>query len=248
MLITKFLPSDLLDHTASMLSKGPDLMLRGASYPSNYVQTMFAFGRALIWRTHRADEVVQRLFALVRDPVTGTEAARSFELLFAPDEVVTRANGAVIRPLSKQQTFSICLPAIAQAVRQASQQSMEKANYLLALCGMLKHVDTSMLFPEMVTVAPLLLQILDLDVADAKEAAIRILMVVIHEDPAAFEGHAVSLITRLLGIAVNTEVNNVVCGVFYCLILRVSQVDLTCGDDRRRGRALWIFSGSSLRK
>ena len=212
LLVNKFLPADKLDLAASFVLQYLAGLEGDAQSTARYSMAMFAIARALVWRLHKVDAVVDRLFQLIQDPAFGAEAARGLKLLFAPDEVVSRDNGAVIRPLAKQRVFSICLPAIANAVRGA--QSAEKANYLLALSGMLRHIDTNMLFPEMKTIVPLLLQTLDLDDSGAKNGAIKVLVAAIQEDSATLEEHAASLINRLLKIAASGETNDMVCRPF----------------------------------
>ena len=208
LLINKFLPADMLDIAASMLSSHPPGWDEDAQSSARYSMAMFAIARALVWRLYKVEEILGVSSQIIQSPASGTEAARAFELLFAPDEVVSREHGAIIRPLSKQRAFGVCLPLIAAAVKIS--EPTTKTKHLLALSGMLRHIDTGLLFPEMTTIVPLLLQTLDLEDSVAKNGTIKVLMAAIQEDPATLEGDVASLINRLLKIAANGAANDVV--------------------------------------
>ena len=210
LLVNKFLPVSSLDAAAALVLQEVPNPEVNTSWSARYGMAMFAVARGLVWRLYRVDDILHMLFSLVRDPSSGAEAARSFEVLYASDEVLSRERGAVIRPLAKQRIFSISLPIIANAVREP--EFAVKNNHLLALCAMLKHVDTSLLFPEMATVVPLLLQIMDLEDGAAKSGAIRVLAAMVQEDPSALEHHAASLTNRLLKITTSNQANDMVSG------------------------------------
>ena len=205
LVVNKFFPADHLEAAALILYQ---LVDRSSETPTASVWTSFSIARALIWRNYEIEPIIDQLLRTVGSPAGGWEAARGFDLLFGPDEVLTRKNGAVIRQLWKQRAFSICLPAIATAVRGS--QPKTKGNYLNALCNMIKYIGTSMLLPEMGTVTPLLLQALDLDEGDGKDATIRVLMTVIQEDPVVLEEYISSLVNRLLKVVANSRDNNAV--------------------------------------
>ena len=187
-----------------------------AQLHGNSIRIMFALARALLWRLYEVHSILDQLLTLVENPAMGLEAARGFELLFAPDEIVSESNGAQIKPFAKQRIFGLCLPIIASKVRGAQPS---KENYLFALSGMLKHIDSSLLVSEADVLLPPLLQILDLDFADAKNSAIQVIMAILQDDTATVEEHALSLVNRLLKLAVdgqNSEVVSVLAGPGTC--------------------------------
>ena len=206
-MVNKFLAVDKLDVAASMLLQVCSESVRADRRFANSVPAIFSIARALLWRFHDVEHILERLLLLLDDPENSMEAARGFELLFAPDEVVSEENGANIHPFAQQRIFGVCLPTIATKVRGANPC---KANYLLVLAGMLKHVETSLLLGDMETILPPSLQILDLDSKEAKASTIRMLRIMIQQNPAVLEEHAVSLVNRLLKIAADGQANEVV--------------------------------------
>ena len=167
-----------------------------ASAPENAIRIVFWVAKGLILRLAHTDEILERLLTLVSVTQSGLASARGFGLLLAPDEVLSKENGAKIRLLAKQKVFNICVPNIGKQFRTAN--SATKSNYLIALSGILKHMPTDVVMPEIDTVLPLLLQSLDLDDWDVKAATLQTLTVVSQENPTAVEGHVGSLVSRLL--------------------------------------------------
>lgn len=169
----------------------------------NAVRVVFWEAKGLILRLAHTDEVLERLLSLLSSPECGLVSARGFSLLLAPDEVLCKENGASIRLLANQKVFNICVPTIAREFRTA--ETSIKPNYLIALSGILKHMPTKVVMPEIDTLLPLLLQSLDLEDSDVKAATIQTLAVISQESPEAVEGHMGSLVTRLLRSASNPK-------------------------------------------
>lgn len=166
------------------------------SAPENAARVVFWVAKGLILRLAHTDEILERLLNLLSVSGCGMASARGFGLLLAPDEVLSKENGAKIRLLARQKVFNKCVPNIAQKFRIANPAT--KSNYLIALSGILKHTPTEVVMPEIDTIFPLLLQSLDLEDSDVRAATIQALTVVSGEKPKAVEGHIGSLIGRLL--------------------------------------------------
>ena len=162
----------------------------------NTVRVVFWIAKGLVLRLAHTDEILKHLLNLLSIGECGVACARGFGLLLAPDEVLSTQNGAKIRLLAKQKVFSICVPFVATEFRTAKPAT--KSNYLVALSGILKHIPTEVVMPEVETLLPLLLQSLDLGDTDVKVATIQTLTIVSQENPKVIEGHIVSLISRLL--------------------------------------------------
>lgn len=206
LLINKFLlPQD----TDVVLGTWKDLVLRlseTTSAPENAARVVFWVAKGLILRLAHTDEILERLLSLLSVSGCGIASARGFGLLLAPDEVLSKENGAKIRLLASQKVFSKCMPNIAQNFRIANPAT--KSNYLIALSGILKHTPTEVVMPEIDTILPLLLQSLDLEDSDVKAATIQTLTVVSEENPKAVEGHVGSLVSRLLNCVAYSQVNS----------------------------------------
>ncbi|KAI4202363.1 MAG: hypothetical protein LQ350_002581 [Teloschistes chrysophthalmus] len=156
---------------------------------------VFWIAKALVLRLARTEEVLDHVLSLLSSKSHGLASARGFAALLAPDEVLSKENGATIRLLARQRVFSICAPRIAKEFRAA--EDLAKPHYLIALSGILKDVPTEVMMAEIDTLLPLLLQSLDLKDQDVKAATIDSLIVVCRESPVAVEGHAKSLTARL---------------------------------------------------
>lgn len=174
--------------------------------PGNAARVVFWFAKGLILRLAHTDQILERLLNLLSVRGCGVACARGFGLLLAPDEVLSKENGAKIRLLAKQKVFNICVPKIATEFRIAKPAT--KSNYLIALSGVLKHMPTEVVMPEIDAILPLLLQSLDLEDSDVKAATIQTLTVVSQENPKAVEGHAGSLVSRLLRCVTFPEVSS----------------------------------------
>lgn len=176
------------------------------SPPKYAVRVVFWIAKGLILRLAHTDQTLERLLNLLSARECGIACARGFGLLLAPDEVLSKENGAKIRLLARQKVFNICVPNIAKDFRTAN--PVTKSNYLIALSGILKHMPTEVVMPEIDSILPLLLQSLDLEDSDVKAATIQTLTVVSQENPKAVEGHVGSLVSRLLKCVTYPKVNS----------------------------------------
>lgn len=170
------------------------------------IRVLFWVARSLVLRLANTQAILQDLMGLLKVSSCSRVAARGFGLLLAPDEVVSKEHGAVIRLLAKQRVFSICVPTISEEFRQAEKTT--KQNYLIALSGILKYVPTEVVLPEINSLLPLLLQSLDLQDLDVKTATLENLTLVVQESPQAIEEHIGSLISRLLKSVGDPKVNS----------------------------------------
>lgn len=180
-------------------------LLETTTVSENAVRIVFWEAKGLVLRLAHTDEILERLLSLLSNADCGLASARGFGLLLAPDEVLSKENGAVVRLLAKQKVFNICIPAIAKELR--SVEIALKPNYLIALSGILRDIPTDVIMPEIDTLLPLLLQSLDLEDSDVKAATIQSLTVIGQESPKAVEGHIGSLVSRLLKSTANAKVN-----------------------------------------
>lgn len=174
--------------------------------PGNAVRVVFWVAKGLILRLVYTDQILESLLSLLSARECGIACARGFGLLLAPDEVLSKGNGAKIRLLAKQKVFNICVPSLAKEYRTAKPTA--KSNYLIALSGILKHMPTEVVMSDIDAILPLLLQSLDLEDPGVKAATIQTLAVVSQENPGAVEGHVGSLVSRLLICLTFTKINS----------------------------------------
>lgn len=199
LVINKHLSAPTIDQALNILWGSSTGLLTASKLTENTIRAIFWISKALVLRLANTDQVLSHLLSLLSNLGHGLACARGFSLLLAPDEILSKENGAVIRLLAKQRVFNICVPRLASDFRSAEAHS--KPNYLIALSGILAHVPTSVLMPEIDSLLPLLLQSLDLPEADVKAATIDTLTIIVHENPSAVESHTHSLVARLLTAA-----------------------------------------------
>ena len=215
LVVNKFMPSTELSYATDILWAPSIGLLEKDRLSDNIIRVIFWMAKALILRLAMTDEVLEHLLNLLTNVSHGAAAARAFGLLLAPDEILSKDNGAVIRLLSKQKVFTTCVPTITTEFRAA--ESSIKSNYLVALSGILRYTSMDILMPNVDTLLPLLLQSLDLDEQDVKAATIKTLIIVSQESPGAVEEHISSLVSRLLRLAAEPKTNSPACLQCSCL-------------------------------
>lgn len=229
----------------ALLSDGSRDLIEATGGTENSVRTTFWVCKSLVLRLAQTEKVLGRLLALLSIPNRGLHCARGFGLLLAPDEVLSKENGAQIRLLAKQRVFNFCVPKIAQNFRTVN--TSLKPNYLIALSGILKYVPTEILMTEIETLLPLLLQSLDLNDQEVKAATIESIIVISQESPSAVEGHISSLINRLLKTAESRSTTSITTATT-TTTNKQQQPQRQQGENIAKVRlnalrCLWIFPG-----
>lgn len=179
---------------------------------------IFWIAKALLLRLAKTEEVLDHVLSLLADKSHGSASARGFAALLAPDEILSKEHGAIVRLLARQKVFALCVPRLAKDFRAAA--DTVKPNYLIALSGLLKDVPTEVMMSEIETLLPLLLQSLDLPDQEVKAATTESLIVIGQQSPTAVEGHVQSLTSRLLRSAGDPKKNVAVRNsIKFCLYL-----------------------------
>lgn len=199
LIINKFLPLEQIERATDILWGTSRGMIKTAALTENSIRVIFWISKGLITRLAKTEEVLEHLLGLLSNTEFGLLSGRGFGLLLAPDELLSKENGAIIRLLTKHKVFSFCVPRIATGFRCV--ETAMKLNYLIALSGILKYVPTEILMTEIKTLLPLLLQSLDLKDQHVKAATIESMILISQDSPAAIEEHIPSLINRLLRTA-----------------------------------------------
>ena len=182
------------------------------------IKTVFWLSKALVLRLAPATtQLLTSLLSLLSssNDVTSTVAARGFGVLLSDDDVLSTANGANIRLLSKQRVFTSVVPLISSRIRELNVSASDSSPYpahvkpacLTALSGVLSSIPPSLVMLELPTLLPLLLQSLDLQTAESqavRSATLETLAIIIREngvDVIEECGHVQSLVTRFLKTA-----------------------------------------------
>ena len=181
--------------------------LHNATNPGAVKVLMF-LAKAQILRMSNTKALLDHLLTLLELEDCGALVATGFEILLAQDEVLTKQNGAKIRLLSSQVVFTHTLAHITKAFPVAAPGV--RPRYLIALGGILKHIDRQLVLSHMKELNPLLLQSLSVPEAALKGAVISVLAIAISENPFSVEEHLSSIIAQLLQIAMNKATNEAV--------------------------------------
>ena len=217
LLVNKFLPKQDLTFTETLFNSL--ISSEKQTIGPATIRTVFWLSKALLLRlAPTTTHILTSLLGLLSSPdqKTSLSTARGFSILLSDDDVLSVANGATIRLLSKQRVFTTVIPLISSRIREVnvagsdnstpSLQAPEhtKAAHLTALAGILSTIPTELVMPELPTLLPLLLQSLDLQTSDSiavRAATLDTLAVIIRENGVAVIeqcGHVHSLVLRLL--------------------------------------------------
>ena len=208
LIVNKFLRPTEIQYATDILGNITESLLNAEALEENSVRILFWISKALILRLAKTEEVLEQVLSLLSDNRLGLAIGRGFGVLLAPDELLSKANGATIRLLANQKLFNYCIPRFAKSIRQA--EGSAKRNHLIALSGILKYMSTDILMSDVDTLLPLLLQSLDLEASEVKSATIETLIVIGQQSTQAIEGHISSVVNRLLDSIVHNDINDVV--------------------------------------
>ncbi|KAF2807067.1 MMS19 nucleotide excision repair protein-like protein [Mytilinidion resinicola] len=201
LIVNKFIPTSLLKQIIEPIFSSQSGLVDPRALNSSSVRVIFSILKGLVLRNSPLlNTLFPPLLSFLSDQNLGKLFAHGFATLLQPDDLLTKQNHCTISGLHKQKVFTLLVPEIATRVREADAET--KPNYLIALSGILRWVPFAVVKEELETLAPLLLQSLDLEGEEVvKEAAVDMLEMLLTDLPKAVEGHVGSLITRLLNIA-----------------------------------------------
>jgi DNA repair/transcription protein MET18/MMS19 len=206
LVVNKFISTAELNAALEPILSAPMDLLSAANLSDTNIRIVFAILKALVLRnSHMLSTLFPSLLEALSDGQHGTTAARGFSTLLQPDDLLIRENFCVVSGLHKQKSFALLVPAIAASFKAGTPET--KTNCLIALSGLLRWLPYEILAPEIQSLAPLLLQSLDLrGEEEVKASTIGVLNLILTHSAKAVEEHANSLITRLLN-ATNSQTN-----------------------------------------
>ncbi len=206
LITNKFLLPTQIQYAMDILRDATNSLVENKAVPENTVRVLFWIAKALVLRLAETEEVLEKLMSLLSDARIGLAIGKGFGILLAPDELLSKQNGAIIRLLANQRVFTYCIPKLAKFIRQAD--DLVKRNYLIALSGILRYTGADILMTDVDTLLPLLLQGLNLEASEVKSATIRTLIIISQQSVRAIEGHISSVVNRLLESAMRTKTND----------------------------------------
>lgn len=142
--------------------------------------------------------LLQALLSGISAPgMQGICSAQSIHAIFSPSTILTPKNHCIIRAISKQKMYSVCLSFILEHYPQSKDDKI-KSNYLVALGGVLKNVKGEMIMPDIDRVLPLLLESITSGSEESKLASLDVLRIASIESSTAVEAHVSGIVKRLL--------------------------------------------------
>lgn len=196
-------------HTANSLkevdsSPSPDEELLFQSQ----IRYIFTLAKALVLRLAPSTNIMLTKLVDLLAELSAPRArycAIGFNLILAPDEILSKKNEAQIRLLAPQRIFQILVPMFSDRFKDQNTTLERKEIYLIALSGILGTVSSEIVMPELPTLLPLLLQSLEIPDThhNVKIATLETMVVVITKNPDALieSGHIPALIRRLINTA-----------------------------------------------
>ncbi|PWY71088.1 ARM repeat-containing protein [Aspergillus sclerotioniger CBS 115572] len=228
--VNKILEKEHLDTATALFDSVLPPDVQDPKLSPSQIKTIFWLSKALVLRlAPKTTQILTTLLKLLSstDEETSTTAARGFALLLRDDEVLSTANFANIRLLSKQRVFTTLIPLISSRIREVNISGTStstptpphiKPSHLTALSGILSTIPPTLVMPELPTLLPLLLQSLDLQTAPSqpiRAATLETLAVIIRDNGVTVIeecGHVQSLVTRLLKTAEHAPATGAVNG------------------------------------
>ncbi|KAL9051392.1 MAG: hypothetical protein Q9162_006046 [Coniocarpon cinnabarinum] len=178
------------------------------------LQISFAMVKALVLRADaRLSILLPSLMRHLSHPTFGGFTAHAFAALLAPDQLLTKENHCKIFAIHRQRFFSLVAPLLISSYRTAASSGeaadqASKANYLIALSGIVQHVPFELLQPQLDQLAGPLMQSLTIDDCNVQAGALSTISSIVIHEPGILNSHAASLISRLLGAATSPSTNN----------------------------------------
>lgn len=188
---------------------------------SENLSTLLWITKALVLRSHRnSKDMLQSVMQHLTDDSHGKATAQGFQIIIGEDELISKVNHCVIRPLHKQKFYASAIPLLKSGLAEAAQGtymsidarkkltcSAYKVNYLIALSIVIANVPKNIYIPEISSLMPILLQCISLDDPNIKTGTIKTIEATGIEAKDAVALHLSTLVPLLLS-ATKLDVTN----------------------------------------
>lgn len=153
-------------------------------------------GRGLILRADKKGfDIAKYLIDLLSNPTLGQYAAKVFGILLAPDRLLVKENGIVVRQLYKQRLLVEQLDTMVAGARGPL-----RVNYIVALSALLRYSPTKVLLPHLERVLPIILESFKIPFEAVQLAAVGAILVTLSDASSLFAAHLQTLIPSLLAL------------------------------------------------
>lgn len=225
LLVNKHIPAGELSQLVASEVRPQDLLHENHSID---IRIAFAVTKAVLLRNASfLPEILHTLLLALSLQNGGLTIAHGFASLLQPGEILCKENHCIISALHRQKLLNLVVSDISGSFPTAD--PVLKKNYLVALAGILQYLQYTIIEPQLSTLTPLVLQMLDLvGETNVKAAAIDTIIAVLTQQPKPLEEHTSSLIARLLACTtVASAPANVRARALQALSLVPSKLDRT---------------------
>ncbi|KXS10074.1 ARM repeat-containing protein [Gonapodya prolifera JEL478] len=158
--------------------------------------------RALVLKSSKLGmKMASKLISVLGNNATSKLGIEALETLLSDSEdVISKQNAAVIKPLYKQKLFTTLLPIINEGIRTASSERI-RHNYLVVLSKLIKSAPNHIIIPELAQLLPTLFTSLTYPDEVLQGSVIDIFHLLLAEAASMLTPHISSLIPVLLDLA-----------------------------------------------
>lgn len=174
-----------------------------AEFKSRIYQALAYFTAAALARCDPSDQaLVDIMIQQINNERHGHKVAQCFRILLAPSEILTKENSCIIRPLRQGRLYSYTVDKLIARWRHLisieESGEDEKTSVLVALAGVLCHMDAEVYLDKSAELIPLILEGTNVQNDDAtKIACINIIHNMIPAHPGVITSHLESVIDRM---------------------------------------------------
>lgn len=206
----KFLPTADVQTVLSRCGADSSALLGGdEAHSLAAVHVAFAVLKGLIPRSDMraiTNSYLAALSRLLSSETLGTDTARRFGTLLAPDMLLTKTNHCILNNLYRQRIYNQLLAILRSHLDDPKSGSQK--TYIAALCSVLPLLPYSIISPSVESIATILLRALDINdskLAGTSTGSLTVLESVLLFDSQMLSSHAGSLVSRLLATSTDTS-------------------------------------------
>jgi DNA repair/transcription protein MET18/MMS19 len=149
------LPQIMLDMT--VLSTPNHAMSKTVEITRIYQAMAYFAGAALAAGDSYDHLLIDQMIKGLDDPFISRQVAQSFCILLAPSPIMSKENFCTIRKLCKQRLYNMAVERLITQWRQ-TQSKDQKASFLVALAGVLAHMEPAILVQHVSEIFPAILE------------------------------------------------------------------------------------------
>lgn len=177
-------------------------------------------GRGFILRNDaKGFDIANYLVGLLDHPSLGQFSAKVFGILLAPDRLLVKQNGIVVRQLFKQRLLVEQLGILVGGAKGPF-----RVNYMVALSAILRYSPAKALLPHLQQVLPIILESFGIPHEAVQLAAIGAVLVTLSDASSLFAAHLNDLVPGLLAVSSNRALSSTVRATALSTLAEIANV------------------------